>query len=148
MLRSRILIVDDHEIFRKGLSSLLEALPRFEICGEASNGLEAVEKAKELLPDVILMDISMPQIDGLQATGIIRKEAPNSRVVILSQHDSPHMLSAAMKAGASAYVTKSQVSHLLLAAIEAVIQGQPFTWNAPVTHSDLIPSGGAGTESN
>jgi YesN/AraC family two-component response regulator len=70
MDRTRILIVDDHEIFRKGLCSLLEPRAEFQICGEAANGLEAVERAKQLLPDVILMDISMPQIDGLQATRI------------------------------------------------------------------------------
>jgi DNA-binding NarL/FixJ family response regulator len=146
MLHSRILIVDDHEIFRKGLCSLLAERPEFEICGEASNGLEAVERAKQLLPDVILMDISMPQIDGLQATDIIRNEVPDSRVVILSQHDSPHMLSAALKAGASAYVTKSQVSRLLLAAIEAVIEGRPFTWNGSASHSDSTPSDGLSSE--
>ena len=130
MRRASILIVDDHEIFRKGLCSLLEPRAEFQICGEASNGLEAVEKAKQLLPDVILMDISMPHIDGLQATRIIRSELPDVQVLILSQHDSPYMLSAALQAGASAYVTKSQVSRCLLAALEGMVSGQPFSWNA------------------
>jgi len=133
MDRVRILIVDDHEIFRRGLRSLIEPLAQFQICGEAANGLEAVEKAKELLPDVILMDISMPQIDGLQATKIIRSEAPESRILILSQHDSPHMLSAALKAGASAYVTKSQISRSLLQALDSVVRGRSFAWNAEGT---------------
>jgi DNA-binding NarL/FixJ family response regulator len=133
MHRARILIVDDHEIFRKGLHSLLESCEEFQICGEAANGLEAVERAKEILPDVVLMDISMPQMDGLQATRIIRSEIPNSRVLILSQHDSPQMLSAALKAGASAYVTKSQVSRCLLAALEVVLEGRSFSWNAEET---------------
>jgi DNA-binding NarL/FixJ family response regulator len=130
MGRASILIVDDHEIFRKGLRSLLEPRAEFQICGEAANGLEAVEKAKQLLPDVILMDISMPHIDGLQATRIIRSKLPDVQVLILSQHDSPYMLSAALQAGASAYVTKSQVSRCLLAALEGMVRGRPFSWNA------------------
>ena len=130
MERARISIVDDHEIFRKGLRTLLESRPDLEICGEAINGLEAVDKGRELRPDVVLMDISMPQVDGLQATRLIRSEAIQAQVLILSQHDSPHMLAAALKAGANAYVTKAQVSQCLLAALESVIQGRPFAWNA------------------
>jgi DNA-binding NarL/FixJ family response regulator len=129
MDRARILIVDDHEIFRRGLRSLLESRAEFDITGEAANGLEAVEKAKELRPDVIVMDVSMPQMDGLQAARLIRNERPGSKILILSQHDSPHMLAAALDAGASAYVTKSQVARCLFAALDAVIQGRPFSWN-------------------
>ncbi len=145
MDRARILIADDHEIFRKGLCSLLEPRTEFQICGEAANGLEAVEKAKQLLPDVILMDISMPQIDGLQATRIICSELPNVRVLILSQHDSPYMLSAALKAGASGYVSKSQVSRCLLVALEGIVRGRPFSWNAEGTN-DLEQPLGSGAE--
>jgi len=141
MDHARILIADDHEIFRKGLRSLLEPRAEFQICGEAATGLEAVERAKQLLPDVILMDISMPQIDGLQATRIIRNELPNVQVLILSQHDSPYMLSAALKVGASAYVTKSQVSRCLLAALEGIVRGRPFSWNAEGTGDSGQPFG-------
>jgi DNA-binding NarL/FixJ family response regulator len=136
MHRTRLLIVDDHEIFRRGLRSILESRPEIEICGEATNGLEAVEIAKELRPDVVLMDISMPYLDGLQATRQIRNEVPNSSILLLSQHDSSYMLSAALKAGASAYVTKSQISMSLLAALEGVMRGEPFNWNSDGAVSD------------
>ena len=128
--RPRILLADDHEIFRRGLRSILESRPELEVCGEAVDGLDAFEKTKQLLPDIVLMDVSMPNIDGLQATQLIRNELPSCRILILSQHDSPQILSAALKAGASAYVTKSQVAHSLLTALESVIQGEPFNWNS------------------
>ena len=83
----------------------------------------------------------MPQIDGLQATRIIRNELPNVQVLILSQHDSPYMLSAALKVGASAYVTKSQVSRCLLAALEGIVRGRPFSWNAEGTGDSGQPFG-------
>ena len=100
-----------------------------EICGEAANGIEAVEAARKLIPDVIVMDISMPYVNGLDATKQVRKELPQVRVLVLSQHDSSHMLTAAIEAGASAYVTKSQVAHSLLMALEAVKAGQSFPWS-------------------
>jgi DNA-binding NarL/FixJ family response regulator len=126
---TRILIVDDHETFRKGLRSFLQTRSEFEICGEAANGQEAIERTKELLPDIVLMDVSMPQIDGLQATRIIRQEVPGSRVLIVSQHDSSLMLSEALRSGASAYVTKSQVSRSLLAVLDGIVRGRPSAWN-------------------
>jgi DNA-binding NarL/FixJ family response regulator len=115
----RILIADDHEVFRRGLRSLLEMRSDWQICGEADNGLDVVKKARELKPDVIVLDISMPELSGLEATRTIRSELAHSEVVIVSQHDSPNMLRAALDAGAHCYVTKGQVSRDLLAAVEA-----------------------------
>jgi DNA-binding NarL/FixJ family response regulator len=140
MGRTRILIADDHEIFRKGLRWLVESHANLEICGEAANGVEAVEMAKKLTPDVIIMDISMPYVNGLDATRQIRQQVPNSRILILSQHDSSHMLTAAFNAGASGYVTKSQVAHYLLSALDAVMQGQPFGWTSEGFVSQARPA--------
>jgi len=140
MDRTRILIADDHEIFRKGLRWLVESHPELEICGEAANGVEAVEMAKKLNPDVVIMDISMPYVNGLDATRQIRQQIPNTRILILSQHDSSHMLTAAFNAGASGYVTKSQVAHYLLSALDAVTQGQPFGWTAEGFASQARPA--------
>jgi DNA-binding NarL/FixJ family response regulator len=128
MARTRILIADDHEIFRKGLRLLLESRPDVEICGEAANGSEALEATKRLLPEIVIMDISMPYVNGLDATRQIREQIPQVRILILSQHDSSYMLNAAMEAGAAAYVTKSQVARYLLAALDSVMRGETFGW--------------------
>jgi DNA-binding NarL/FixJ family response regulator len=125
---TRILIADDHEIFRRGLRSLIDPCPNFVICGEASNGIEAVDLAKQLRPDIVVMDLSMPLVNGLDAMKQILRELPDIRVVILSQHDSAYMLSAAMNAGALAYVTKSQVAHYIVDALEAAAMGRTFGW--------------------
>jgi DNA-binding NarL/FixJ family response regulator len=122
----RVLIVDDHAGFRKAIRRFLESNPNVSVCGEAANGLQAIEMARELQPDVILMDITMDGLNGLDATRVIRSELPKAKVVILSQHDSPHMFAAAMKAGANAYVTKSQATLCLFPAIEAVMKGEAF----------------------
>jgi DNA-binding NarL/FixJ family response regulator len=146
MVRARILIVDDHEIFRRGLRSLLETRPEFEILGEAADGLQAVEKAKELQPDIIIMDVSMPQLDGLQATRLIRKKLPNTKILILSQHDTSHMLAAASEAGANGYVTKSQVSRCLLSALDAVAHGRSFNWNGQGTEASATQPTGSSAD--
>ena len=120
MSNIRILIVDDHEIFRRGLRSLLQSRPDWEVCGEAKDGQDAVELAQQLHPDVVVLDITMPRLNGLDAARIIRRLVPETKVVILSQHELDAMRREAFKSGADAYVTKSEVSKELLAAIEGL----------------------------
>ena len=123
----RILIADDHEIIRQGLRNLLSADRSWEICGEAVDGRDAIEKARELRPDVVLMDISMPNMDGLQATRAIRQSIPEIEILILSQHDSKEMIRQAFKAGAKGYVVKSAISHDLMNALQTVSRHEVFS---------------------
>ena len=118
----RILIADDHELVRQGLRALLASRPTWEVCGEATDGVEAIEKAAELQPDVVLLDISMPRLSGLQAAALIRRESPASEIVIVSQHDPAEMLPSALEAGARGYVSKSEVGSNLLSLIESIVQ--------------------------
>ena len=121
----RILIADDHEIVRRGIRSLFSLRPDWDVCGEAVDGREAVEKAKLLLPDVVLLDISMPFLNGFEAARIIRREVPQSRVLIVSQYDATHMRTKALEAGACGYVAKSDLSRELLAVVQATLDERP-----------------------
>jgi PAS domain S-box-containing protein len=122
----RILIADDHEIVRQGIRSLFELQTDWEICGEAVDGLDAIEKSKHLKPDIILLDVSMPHLNGLDAARVIRKEVPQSKILMVSQHDAAYMSQRALEVGARGYVAKSELSRQLLAAVESVIHdGQP-----------------------
>ena len=122
----RILVVDDHPVVRHGLRKLLGTRPEWEVIDEAGDGIEAVEKATRLKPDVVLMDVSMPGMDGLEACRRIRKNVPQSEILIVTQHDSPQMMREALGAGARGYVVKSNVARDLTAAVEAVSQHKPF----------------------
>lgn len=129
----RILVVDDHEVVRRGVVALLSSQTDYEVCGEAIDGHDAVEKALELQPDVIVMDISMPNLNGLEATRLIRHRLPHSEVLVLSQHESGEMVRQAFNAGARGYVVKSSIARDLLKAVDAVGQHEPFV--------DGLPSG-------
>jgi CheY-like chemotaxis protein len=113
----RVLLADDHAVVRQGLSSLLDGYPDLEVAGEAADGEEAVRKTRDLQPDVILMDLSMPKMDGVAATRIIHSEFPHIRIIGLSMHDKDSQAAQMMKAGASAYCTKDGDTDVLLAAI-------------------------------
>jgi DNA-binding NarL/FixJ family response regulator len=124
MKNARLLIVDDHEIFRRGLRALLEPSSEWQICGEAVDGLDAVEQCKSLKPDIVVLDVSMPRLNGLEAARLIKKEEPEPQIVIITQHDSPQIRSAAMEAGARAFVTKSAVGSELVSALRSLLQNR------------------------
>jgi PAS domain S-box-containing protein len=144
----RILIADDHEVVRRGVRSLLKSRADWEVCGEAVDGRDAVQKAKELKPDVIVMDIGMPYLNGLEAARVIRKEVPQSEILILSQHEAAEMRPAALQAGAREYITKSDVARDLLAAVESLSRqvvapgsSQQLKTSVPTNGGGKIPSG-------
>src|SRR5580693_5794438 len=122
MKTARLLIVDDHEIFRRGLRALLEPSSEWQICGEAVDGWDAVEQCKSLKPDIVVLDVSMPRLNGLEAARLIKKEDPEPKIVIITQHDSPQIRSAALEAGARAFVTKSAVGNELVTALRSLIK--------------------------
>jgi DNA-binding NarL/FixJ family response regulator len=123
----RILLVDDHPIVRQGLKTLLEGRAGWEVIGEASDGAEAVEKAKDLSPDVMVLDVTMPRMNGLEACRLLRRQAPHLEILFVTQHDSPQMMREALDAGARGYVVKSNAARDLLAAVEAVSQHRVYT---------------------
>jgi DNA-binding NarL/FixJ family response regulator len=122
MKNVKILIVDDHEIFRRGLRALLDPPSEWQICGEAVDGVDAVEKSISLHPDIVIMDITMPRLNGLEAARLIKKQNPEIRIVIITQHDSPQVQAAALEAGAQAFITKSSVGNELVAALRLIIK--------------------------
>ena len=122
----RLLVADDHEIVRKGVRSLLEAQPGWQVLAEASNGREAVEKAKRLKPDVAVLDIGMPSLNGLEAARQILKNDPLIKIVILTMHDSDNLIREVLKVGARGYVSKTDAIRDLVTAINAVRSGVTF----------------------
>lgn len=123
-MKTSILIVDDHVLFREGLHNIISRWDDFEVVGEARNGLEAVEMARNLLPDIVLMDISMPVMDGLQATRLIARELPSTQVVILTMSEEEENLFRAIQYGARGYVLKDTPSAGLRKKLDGVMRGE------------------------
>lgn len=122
----RVLIADDHAILRAGIRALLQLYPEFELVGEAADGHEALSKVRELQPDVVLMDIGMPGMDGLAATREVKAEHPDIQVLILSQHENREYVLPALEVGASGYVLKRATDDALIQAIRAVYREETF----------------------
>ncbi|HYS80686.1 MAG TPA: response regulator transcription factor [Anaeromyxobacteraceae bacterium] len=146
MSKIRVLIADDHAILREGVRALLAVTPDIEVVGQAADGREAIEACKKLDPDVVLMDIAMPGLGGLEATIEIRKQGLRSRVLILSQYDDREYVRRLLKAGVSGYVLKKSAGSELVGAIRAVHKGglvlDPEVARAAMAESDGQRTGG------
>lgn len=122
----RILIADDHTLVRRGLRAILNLMEDVEVVGEATNGIEAVDLVKKLAPDIVVMDVSMPRLDGIGATNQIRQLEVSPHIVVLSMYDDPDLVQKALQTGASGYLVKRSVSEELLPAIKQIRQGETY----------------------
>ena len=125
-MKLRILIADDHEVVRRGLCTLLQSHAGWEICGEATDGRVAVEKARQLKPDVVILDIGMPNLNGLVATRQLVQQDPMCKVIVLTITDSDHVIREALDAGARGFVLKSDAARDLVTAVEALQENRMF----------------------
>jgi DNA-binding NarL/FixJ family response regulator len=132
----RVIVADDHHLVRQGIGMLLEKADDIEVIGEAEDGLEAVELAERLTPDVVVMDVSMPRLNGVQATELIRARLPATQVVVLSMHSDETTVRQALRRGAKAYVLKRSVGEELLLAVRAASRGETYL-SPPIAGSIL-----------
>ena len=133
MTKIKVLIVDDHALMREGIHTLLDLVADFDVVGEASNGKEAIEKVRELRPDVVLMDLAMPVMTGQEATRRIRKEFPRVKILALTQHEDSEYVVPVIRLGAHGFVTKTFGSPEIVSAIRAVHKGQSFLSSTAAT---------------
>ncbi len=125
-MKLRILIADDHEVVRRGLCTLLQAREGWEICGEAVDGRDAIEKAKELKPDIVILDVGMPNLNGLAATRQLAQMEPRCKIIVLTITDSDQVIREALDAGARGFVLKSDAARDLVSAVEALMRNRVF----------------------
>lgn len=136
-----LLLADDHSVLRAGLKLLLESQSNFQVVGEAASGLEALSLTEKLQPDLLLLDLSMPGLGGLDALPALRKTAPQTKILILTMHDDPQYLRTALKNGASGYVLKKAADSELISAIRAVLRGEIYVHPSMtrVLLEDMLP---------
>jgi DNA-binding NarL/FixJ family response regulator len=135
MSSTRVLISDDHSFIRRGLRTILEGNEQYEVCGEANNGSQTLELAMRLTPDILILDISMPPPNGLEIAAQLRQSLPDTKILMITMHDSEEMLRAAAAAGASGYLLKSDAEELLMVALHHLEEGQCFV--SPAFDPDL-----------
>lgn len=123
---ARILIADDHAMMRKGLRTVIEPHIGWEICGEATTGTEALESAKSLKPDLVVLDVSMPVLNGLEVAHRISRSLPDVKILLFTMHNSPQFAKDVTKSGAHGYVCKSSGEEVLTQAMEALLQGRTY----------------------
>jgi DNA-binding NarL/FixJ family response regulator len=117
----RVLIVDDHAFIRRGVQTILQGFPEWQFCGEASSGSDAIQLVEQLHPDVVLMDVTMPGMNGLEATRIIHRSHPEVKVILLTLHESAEVLRNGFRAGASGYLLKADAEEELMKALRVVV---------------------------
>ena len=136
----RLALVDDHSLVRDGIRALLSVVPNMAVVGEAENGAQAIEMVEQCKPDLLLLDINLPDINGLVLTRKIRERHPSLRILVLSMHDSKEYVSESLRAGASGYVLKNSPSREIVAAIEAIVTGGTF-YSAEIAQKLLLDDG-------
>lgn len=141
----RILVADDHDFIRQGTCAVLERQPGWEVCGLAANGREAVTQARQLKPDIVVMDMTMPGLNGLDAAVQIKRQLPDTEIVLLSAHQSEEVIRSAFKAGVKSFIFKTEAHHLLVESVQALARHQVFLTPkvSEVLLSEVIDSGQA-----